>query len=465
MGQSVVKNNWASNSLCTGGNWPNDMSLAGKLYGDAVYSVRVKYESGSNGWYGMAIRKSGEEHFAHGGSGYQSGYYQVFLTNTGQIAFVNPADASGGTVSVQLSSSEYTPSQYYTLSVRACGASFDVALNGVNKVHYDDPNPGGATYKRGYFSLLCSAGYIVDFDDVDIAPITTGCGAATNPDSQAPDPVSGLALSTSTVHGMLTLTWTNPTQSDWLWTRIVRKTTGTPAHWRDGQCVYEGRLAAYTDADVYDTSPSSTYYYAVYTVDKAGNYSTPVTASGAPTGTHTLKIRSIASNAADDGYISTNMPGVIDSTSTTFPVGDTAANHNTVAILSFDTTQIPTTAVIQSVKLKMKCSSLQGTPDSLGNLQVDIKKGFFGNQALEGSDLTAAASATSVAPLWNPEKSGLMTCALLDANGVQNINAGGWTQFRVSYPAINSNSQQDAITFYTGNSTAANQPVLEIVYY
>jgi len=462
MGPAVPRNNWGA-FACPTTQEPDDMSLVGKVYGDALFTVRMKYLSGHAGNYGMAIRKAGQQHW----SASATGYYSITLNDSGTLTISNPGRGDGG--SWNLTSTQYHQNDYNTLMVLACGPDIKVALGGVNDLDhtswvYHDQNPQGATCKQGYFSLFCDTGDTVAFDSVEITP-GTNCTTSEVFDSTPPSAVTNLALSTSTVPGKLTLTWTNPTESDWLWTRVVRNTTATPTHWRDGLCVYEGRQSTYTDADVYDTSPSTNYYYAVFTVDRAGNYSPNASAvSGAPTGSQTLKIRTIVSNAGDDGYITTDSPGLINSSGTTLTIGDTAGNHSSTAILSFDTSSIPTTAFIQTAKLKCKCSSVQNNPDRLGYPQVDVKKGFFGTHSLEAGDVTATASARNVAPLWNPEKSGLTACALLNASGVGNINAGGWTQFRLSYAAVYGDNQADSVSFYSGNSIAANQPVLEIVY-
>jgi hypothetical protein len=69
------------------------------------------------------------------------------------------------------------------------------------------------------------------------------------------------------------LTWTNPTDEDWRWTRIVRTDAAPSAHPRGGYPVYEGKLAYYNDIDL---TPGAPHYYAAYTVDHSGNYSEPI---------------------------------------------------------------------------------------------------------------------------------------------------------------------------------------------
>jgi hypothetical protein len=56
---------------------------------------------------------------------------------------------------------------------------------------------------------------------------------------------------------------------------VLRKVGGTPAHERDGELVYEGKLAAYTDVAA---TPGETYTYAAFARDLAYNASAPALA-------------------------------------------------------------------------------------------------------------------------------------------------------------------------------------------
>jgi PKD repeat protein len=60
---------------------------------------------------------------------------------------------------------------------------------------------------------------------------------------------------------------------------VVRRQDAAPVHVRDGVLVYEGRLGACTDIDV---QQGQTYHYTLFTTDRAGNWSTGISACGSP---------------------------------------------------------------------------------------------------------------------------------------------------------------------------------------
>jgi hypothetical protein len=96
-------------------------------------------------------------------------------------------------------------------------------------------------------------------------------------DETAPDGVS--SISAQPGNQSIVLVWTNPnptTNPDWLWTRVMRKTGAASTHWRDGMCVYEGKLTGYEDTNVVS---GTNYSYSVYAGDRSGNWSALVTAS------------------------------------------------------------------------------------------------------------------------------------------------------------------------------------------
>lgn len=68
----------------------------------------------------------------------------------------------------------------------------------------------------------------------------------------------------------LTLSWTNPTDPDYVRTMIVRKVGSRPTSRLDGEVIYEGTGTEYTDTNLDNTQ---TYYYSIHTYDKKPNYS------------------------------------------------------------------------------------------------------------------------------------------------------------------------------------------------
>ncbi len=75
------------------------------------------------------------------------------------------------------------------------------------------------------------------------------------------------------------LEWTNPTDADFARVLIVRKEGGEPASRNDGYTALEGNVSTY---DVTNLKNGITYYFAIYTMDLAKNYSIPVIVKGTP---------------------------------------------------------------------------------------------------------------------------------------------------------------------------------------
>ncbi len=68
------------------------------------------------------------------------------------------------------------------------------------------------------------------------------------------------------------LSWTNPTDSDFVRVVIVRKENSSPSSKSDGEIIYEGNKEEYTDVNL---SNSKKYHYAVFSYDENANYSAP----------------------------------------------------------------------------------------------------------------------------------------------------------------------------------------------
>ncbi|HEY4514721.1 MAG TPA: hypothetical protein VJJ22_01015 [Candidatus Paceibacterota bacterium] len=74
----------------------------------------------------------------------------------------------------------------------------------------------------------------------------------------------------------ISLTWKNPTVTDFDIVRIVRSTTFFPQSPTDGQIIYEGDAE---DFDDYDVTVGPLYYYSHFARDVGGNWSSPAVAS------------------------------------------------------------------------------------------------------------------------------------------------------------------------------------------
>jgi hypothetical protein len=236
---------------------PNDLSLAGKVWGDATYQVEILL--GGGGAAGLAFRKVGEGHY----SDEATGYYLATLDPSGLLSLCN-SDAG-------LLASEavpgFTPSGWHTLAVSSSGFDFSVAVDGVE---YLDATDKARSFPAGYLSLVCNAGATASFRNLQV----TAGG-----DSSPTAPVTGFTAAPGSPSPRVLISWINPGDPDWLWTRIVRKEGGSPSHWRDGFPCYEGKLSGYTDVDV---TGGTEYVYAAFAVDRAGNWSSPAFAPVTP---------------------------------------------------------------------------------------------------------------------------------------------------------------------------------------
>jgi hypothetical protein len=175
-----------------------------------------------------------------------------------------------------------------------------------------------------------------------------------------------------------------------------------------------------------------------------------------------------------DGWIlesgeNTTQGGTLDSASTTFNLGDGAQDKQYRAILSFNTANLPDTAVITKVTLKIRKQGLAGTNPFtiLGGLKVDMRKPYFGTTiGLLASDFQAAAGKRAVATFGATPISNWYS-ALLNAAGRAYVNKTGTTQFRLYFATgDNDDNGADIMKFFSGNyATVSARPTLIIEYY
>ena len=159
----------------------------------------------------------------------------------------------------------------------------------------------------------------------------------------------------------------------------------------------------------------------------------------------------------------------MDATAATFILGDNAGNRQYRSILHFNTASLPDNAVITRVVLKIRRHSLTGTDPFTTHLKiaVDIRKGAFSNNAaLQVTDFQAAASKNGIGLFANnPTAAGWYVTSLKPA-AYPFINLTGITQLRLRFQTDDDNDAvADIIKFHSGNSTAANRPMLVVEYY
>jgi hypothetical protein len=180
------------------------------------------------------------------------------------------------------------------------------------------------------------------------------------------------------------------------------------------------------------------------------------------------------SAGAQDGWILESSEtsvkgGTMNSTATTFNLGDQVGDKQYRAILSFNTASLPDTAVIVKATLKINKQGLVGSNPFtiLGGLKVDIRKPFFGTTAgLVISDFQAAASKAGVGIFGTTPVSNWYSAPLF-STGYPYIHKSGTTQFRLYFTKDdNDDNGADYMKFYSGDyANASARPTLIVEYY
>lgn len=184
----------------------------------------------------------------------------------------------------------------------------------------------------------------------------------------------------------------------------------------------------------------------------------------------TLTLQSVGAN---DGWVlesteTSEVGGTINSTSTVFNLGDDAADKQYRALLHFNTSSLPDTAVIAKVTLKIRKHSTVGADPFtvLGGLRVDMSKPSFGAAALTIGDFQEVAGKPTVA-IFDVTPVSNWYSAVLNATGRAYVNLTGATQFRLRFATDdNNNNIADYMKFFSGDyATASARPTLVIEYY
>ncbi len=186
------------------------------------------------------------------------------------------------------------------------------------------------------------------------------------------------------------------------------------------------------------------------------------------------KTETFHSQGVNDGWVleSTETSGVggsLNSTATTFRLGDAPQNKQYRAILDFDTSSLPDNAVITKVTLKIKKQGISGSDPFtiLNTLRVDIRKPRFGNSAaLANNDFQAAASQANFGSIPNTPLSDWYARAWKSGAFFAYINLTGSTQFRLYFSRDDDNDNSaDYMSFFSGNAGTASRPQLIVEFY
>jgi hypothetical protein len=174
--------------------------------------------------------------------------------------------------------------------------------------------------------------------------------------------------------------------------------------------------------------------------------------------------QTFCSRATQDGWVlesseNSSVGGTMNSTGGTFYAGDDVQDRQYRSILSYDTSSLPSNAIITKVTLKIRKQGLVGTNPitTHGNLVVDVKIGSFSNNGiLQLTDFQAAASGIAIGNFPKAPVNGWYIRVW--TSGIFNhINKAGTTQFRLRFLTDDDNdATADYLKFYSGDTGKAS---------
>ena len=183
----------------------------------------------------------------------------------------------------------------------------------------------------------------------------------------------------------------------------------------------------------------------------------------------------IMSTNTQDGWVlesseNGNKGSTLNSTLTTFRLGDDASKKQYRGILSFKTSVLPDNAVITAVTLKVKKQGIVGGGNPLTIFQgffADVKTGFFGTAAaLQFADFQATSSKI-IGPTNGTFSANWYSINLVNAKTFINklTSNSGLTQIRLRFKLDdNNNAIANYLSLYSGNAPAGSRPQLVITY-
>ncbi len=218
---------------------------------------------------------------------------------------------------------------------------------GSSEAYNDTP----VTDSQQYSYRLCT----YDLSDNTSTGVT---GSGTSTDTAAPANVGSFAAVLGDTQ--VTLTWTNPSDSDFTGTKILQKTSGYPSSCTDGTAttVYDGTALTFVDTGLTNGVP---YYYMACPHDATPNYPLGVTATATPDGTDVT-----APERIDDLAISTYTVTTVNLTFTAPGDDDATGTASGYDIRYSDTLGISSTTWASSTQMTGEpVPNVAGTGESI----------------------------------------------------------------------------------------------------
>jgi hypothetical protein len=231
-------------------------------------------------------------------------------------------------------------------------------------------------------------------------------------------------------------------------------------------------FAECTSPITYEGLAYGSHTFAVYAVDEVGNAENP------PAGYMwmvDLVTRTYKSASGLDGWIlekseSSNTGGSFLSLDNgTLNVGDTSLDKQYKSILSFNTSNLPDTAIVLNAVITLYRKGVTGSNPMIthGALMTDIRKGQFPAPGGYASKFQSAASMTDVGDFTGPFGTSLKYMTTLIDPALPYISLMGDTQFRIYFALDdNDNGKNNILQFYSGDTYyQSKRPILSIDYY
>ena len=92
-------------------------------------------------------------------------------------------------------------------------------------------------------------------------------------------PTTPLNFKADVTNAQVSLSWSNPKDSDFIRVKIIRKMDAQPTSHTDGILIYDGADQIFTDINL---TNNQSYYYSIYAYDNIPNYSAPAQLKATP---------------------------------------------------------------------------------------------------------------------------------------------------------------------------------------